>query len=183
MTDVVDILKTVAPTVATALGGPLAGAAVSALGKVLGIDAPTQDRIAKAFTDGQLTPDHVAQIRQLELQYQNDEKERGFRYVELQFNDVTSARELAATTKNPTPTILSYVILVGGGAMIASVMTGTAKVDNVLAGTLIGYVVSEMKAVLQYWFGSSIGSKDKDETLAGALKPNSLTDGKLMSKT
>jgi hypothetical protein len=165
-----DVLQTLAPTVATALGGPLAGAAVAALGKVLGIDNATQEQVAKAFTDGQLTPDHLAQIRALELQYQNDEKERGFKYIELQFNDVKSARDLAAQTKNPTPTILSYLILIGGGAMIASVMTGTAHVDSVLAGTLIGYIVSEMKQVLAYWFGSSIGSKDKDELVSSLTK-------------
>jgi len=162
-------LKKLAPTVATALGGPLAGAAVTALGSVLGVSQPTQDKIAQVFQDGQLTPDHLAEIRKLELQYQNDEKERGFRYVELQYKDVDSARNLAVQTKSSTPTILSYGILLGGGFMIASVMQGWAKVDSVLAGTLIGYVVSEMKQVLQYWFGSSVGSKDKDDTLAAAV--------------
>jgi hypothetical protein len=32
-----DIVKTLAPTVASALGGPLAGAAVTALGGILGL--------------------------------------------------------------------------------------------------------------------------------------------------
>ena len=165
-----DTLKTLAPTVATALGGPLAGAAVSALGNVFGMSQPSQDNIAKLFTDGQLTPEHLAEIRKLELQYQNEEKERGFRYAELVYKDVDSARNLAVQTKSTTPTILSYGILIGGGLMIASVMQGYSQVDSVLAGTLIGYVVSEMKQVLQYWFGSSIGSKDKDDAMATAIK-------------
>ena len=69
-------------------------------------------------------------------------------------------------TKSTTPTILSYGVLIAGGSMMASVLYGYAKVDSVLAGTLIGYAVSEMKSVLQYWFGSSSGSKDKDDLLA-----------------
>jgi hypothetical protein len=169
--DWIGTLKTLAPTVATALGTPLAGAAVAALGSIFGMSQPTQDSVEKMFIDGQLTPEHVAEIRKLELQYQNDEKERGFRYAELAFKDVADARKLAADTKSTTPTVLSYGILIGGGFMIASVLYGWAKADSVLAGTLIGYAVSEMKQVLQYWFGSSIGSKDKDETLANVMKP------------
>lgn len=164
----IDTLKSLAPTVATALGGPLAGAAVSAIGSILGMSQPTQDSIAKVFADGQLTPDHLAEIRKLELQYQNDEKERGFKYAELAYKDVNSARQMQMVTKSSTPTILSYGVLVGGGAMMFAVLAGWAKVDSVLAGTLIGYAVSEMKAVLQYWFGSSQGSKDKDELLANS---------------
>ena len=71
-----DILKTVAPTVASALLGPMGGIAVAAIGSAIGINAPTQDKIAKAFTAGQLTPEALEKIKLLELDYQNQEKER-----------------------------------------------------------------------------------------------------------
>ena len=96
-----DTLKSLAPTVATALGGPMAGAAVSAIGSVLGISEPTQANIAKMFQDGQLTAEHLAEIRKLELQYQNDEKERGFKYAELEFKDRDSARSMAVASRHP----------------------------------------------------------------------------------
>ena len=38
----VDTLKTLAPTVAVALGGPLAGAAVTAIGSIFGMSDPTE---------------------------------------------------------------------------------------------------------------------------------------------
>lgn len=167
-----DTLKTVAPTVATAFGGPLAGAAVTAIGSIFGMSDPTVDKITKMFTDGQITPDHLAEIRKLEMQYQDNEKERGFKYAELAYKDVASARDMQSATKSTTPTILSYGVLIAGGAMMWSVLFGYAKVDSVLAGTLIGYAVSEMKAVLQFWFGSSQGSKDKDELLAQSTPTN-----------
>jgi hypothetical protein len=168
MTDWIDTIKSVAPTVATALGGPLAGAAVSALGSIFGMSQPTQETIGKMFSDGMITPDHLAEIRKLEMQYQNDEKERGFRYAELAYKDVDSARQMQVATKSSTPTILSYIVLGAGGAMMAAVLFGYAKVDSALAGTLIGYAVAEMKAVLQYWFGSSNGSQQKTDLLAQA---------------
>lgn len=161
-------LKVLAPTVATALGGPLAGAAVSALGGILGVPDATQDKIGKLFADGQLTPEHLAEIRKLEMQLQADEKERGFRYAELTYKDTDSARRMAMGTKSTTPTILSYIVLGGGIAMMTSVLAGWAKVDSVLAGTLIGYAVGNMQQVLQFWFGSSSGSKSKDAALANS---------------
>lgn len=50
-----DILKPVATTLATALGGPFAGLAVEAIGSALGVDKPTQETITKALTSGHLT--------------------------------------------------------------------------------------------------------------------------------
>jgi len=168
--DWLNTLKTLAPTVASAFGGPLAGGAVAAIGAILGQSNPTTATVQQAIETAQLTPDHIAAIRELELKYQNDEKERGFKYVELEFKDRDSARQMAMSTKSRVPEFLSYAILIGGAAMIGSVMAGVAKVDSVLAGTLIGYVTAEMKQVLAYWLGSSAGSKDKDATIADALK-------------
>lgn len=149
------VIESIAPTVATAIAGPLGGAAVAALGGVFGLSNATQQDISSLITNGQMTPDQVSQIKQLELQYQNDEKERQFKYADLTFQDVQSARQLEVTTKSITPSILSYGVLLGGGSFIAAVLLGYAKVDSVLAGTLVGYIVSEMKQVLAYWLGSS----------------------------
>ena len=44
-------LLKLAPTVASALGGPLAGAAVVALGEIFGVSEPTQEKI-KEIIDG-----------------------------------------------------------------------------------------------------------------------------------
>lgn len=163
-------LKTLAPTVATALLGPLGGAAVAAIGSAIGVSEPTQDKIAKIFQDGQLTSENVAELRKLELQYQNDEKERDFRYSELSYKDTESARSMAVQTKSATPTVLSYGVLGGGGFFLGAVLFGYAKVDSVLAGTLVGYIVSEMKQVLQFWLGSSAGSKESGSALADIAK-------------
>jgi hypothetical protein len=85
--------------------------------------------------------------------------------------DIDSARQMQIATKSSTPTVLSYGVLIGGAAMMCAVLFGYAKADSVLAGTLIGYAVSEMKSVLQYWFGSSEGSKSKDAVIAQSVQP------------
>jgi len=175
-----DFLSAIAPTVATAVAGPLGGMAVSAIGGILGIDKPTQKSIETAFTAGQITPDHIAAIKELELKYQNDEKERGFKYSELVYKDVDSARKLGIAMGSETPTILSYIILIGGGILLGCVVGGAIKttVDNAaMIGTVIGYVVSEMKQVLTYWFGSSQGSVDNRNALIDMAKSTTAGTG------
>lgn len=159
-------LKALAPTVASAFLGPLGGIAVSAVGNMMGVSDATQSKIADAISAGQMTPEQIGNLKELELEYQNNERERGFKYTELEFKDVADARNMAVQTKSVTPTILSYGVLAGGGAMLATVLMGYAKIDTALTGVLMGYVVNEMKQVLQYWFGSSVGSKEKSDTLA-----------------
>ncbi len=88
-----DTVKKLAPTVASALGGPAAGLAVTALGDLFGISEPTQDKIKDFVESGRLTADHIFELKRLELQYQNDEKERGFKYAELEYKDRDSARK------------------------------------------------------------------------------------------
>jgi len=164
--DWTSIIKSVAPTVATALMGPLGGAAVAAIGGVLGIAEPTQKAISDIIQNGQMTPEQIGKLKELELQYQNDEKERQFKYADLTFQDVQSAREMEVATKSITPSVLSYGVLAVGGSFLGAVLFGYAKVDSVLAGTLVGYIVSEMKQVLAYWLGSSAGSADKTQIIA-----------------
>ena len=166
-----DTLKALAPTVASAFLGPLGAVAVSAVGSILGISEATQEKIATAIQSGQMTPEQVSHLKELELQYIDNEKERGFKYAELEFRDTDSARRMAIDTKSTTPTILSYGVLIGGAVMMWVVLMGIAQADTVLAGTLIGYAVSEMKQVLGYWFGSSRGSSDKTDLLAHMKPP------------
>ena len=106
-------LSGIAPTVASALLGPLGGVAVAGLTKILGIDGGTVADVTKAISDGKITPEQMAEIKKLELQYQSDEKERGFRYSELEFKDRDSARQMQIVTHSSTPTVLTYMVTVG----------------------------------------------------------------------
>jgi hypothetical protein len=166
--DFTQVIKTIAPTVASALGGPLAGMAVSALGSIFGISEPTQDKIKDAITNAQMTPEQVAQIKALELQYQNDEKERQFKYAELEFKDLDSARQRDMQTKDNVNRNLAYTIVAAFIALVGATLLGVAKVDSVLAGTLVGYLSAKCEQVLAYYFGSSRGSERKSELLAAA---------------
>lgn len=168
-----DILKQLAPTVATAVAGPLGGAAITAIGSILGIDSPTQDKIAKAIQCGQLTSDQLAEIKKLELQYQNEEQERGFRYEDLAFKDRDSARQREVNTGDKVTRNLAYFVIASFVAIVATTLAGWTKVDTVLAGTLIGYLSAKAEQVIAYYFGSSSGSRENQATMRNVMNSQS----------
>lgn len=165
-----DTLRALAPTVATALAGPLAGAAVSALGSVLGVPDATQATIANLFKDGQLTAEHLAEIRKLELQFQNDERERGFKYSELEFKDRDSARSMATATHSLTPSVLTWIIVALTLAAEAALLFNQVPpgADPIIIGRVLGTMDSALVMVLSFWFGSNSSSQHKTSLLAAS---------------
>lgn len=165
-----DTLKSLAPTVASALGGPLAGAAVTALGDMFGISSPTQEKIGKLFADGQITSEHLFDLRKLETDYQNQEKERGFKYAELEFKDRDSARNMAIQTHSITPAVLTWLIvlitLTAEAALLFNKIPPSA--DPIIVGRILGTMDAALITVLSFWFGSNSGSLRKTELLAAA---------------
>ena len=142
-------LKALAPTVASAFLGPLGGVAVAAVGNLLGIPGATQDKIAQAISAGQLTPEQLSALKTLELQYQNDEKERAFKYSELEFENTKSARDMEMATKSLTPSILTWIVvcltLAAEGALLFNqVPTGT---DPIILGRVLGTMDSALMLV------------------------------------
>lgn len=164
-------LKSLAPTVASAFLGPLGGIAVSAVGNLLGVSDATQEKIAQAIQTGQMTPEQVSELKKLELEYQANEKERGFRYAELAFKDRDSARN--ANVQGGVQRYLFWLSLalltVTLGCEIAVLFLGLpAGTPDIVAGRVLGLMDSVALMVLAYWYGTSSGSAQKTELLAQA---------------
>lgn len=163
-----DLLKTLAPTVAAALGGPLAGMAVSAIGSAFGLDSPTKEKIEEAFSAGRMMPEQVAALKTLELQFQNDERERGFKYAELEFKDRDSARQMQIATKSYTPEILSWMIILATLSLEGYILLEgiPPMVSDLVAGRILGTLDTAFGTVLAFWLGTSYGSRAKDAIIA-----------------
>ena len=58
--------------------------------------------------------------RKLEMQYQNDEKERGFKFSELVFKDVDSERKMQIATPSMVPAVLTYLLTLGFFGVLGS---------------------------------------------------------------
>ena len=162
-----DWLKNLAPVLASALGGPLAGMAVGALTKHLGV---SEETVKDILQSGNLNGDQLAAIKKAELELKQHESDNGFKFAELEIRDRDSARQREMATKDSVNSILAYTVLGSFIAVVGATLLGYAKVESALAGTLIGYLSAKAEQVLAYYFGSSRGSKDKDATLADMAK-------------
>lgn len=163
-------LKTIAPTVATALGGPLAGLAVDALGKAFGWEDATTEKVQELLASGQLSADQIAAIKVAEMDLVKHERELGFKFEELLTKDRDSARQREGIVKDSTNKILAFAVVGAFIAMVASILMGWSKAESVMAGTLVGYLSAKAEQVLAYYFGSTKGSADKTALLVKSQK-------------
>lgn len=165
-----DWLKTLAPTVASVLGGPLAGLAVDALGKAFGWEEATTEKVNEVLQSGNLSGDQLAAIKKAEMDLKAQEQELGFKFEELAFKDVADARNREVQVKDHTNRNLAYFVIAAFIAVVIATLLGWTKAESVLAGTLIGYLSAKAEQVLAYYFGSTKGSADKTAAMAKAME-------------
>jgi hypothetical protein len=165
MNDLFNILKSFAPTLATAVAGPLGGAAVTALASKLGV-SDSVDAVAKAIAGD---PAAAEKIAELELEY-----------AKLNAQDRDSARKAyaaIATSENATKLDKLVVPILALGVvglafiLIAVLMfVDTPNDQQQLVIFALGFITSAAGQVLSFYFGSSQGSKDKTEDMKGMVK-------------
>lgn len=163
-----EILSNIAPTIASAILGPLGGVAIAGLGKIFGIDKATQQDIAKVISEGKITPEQLSEIKKLEMQYQNEEKERGFRYVELMFKDTENARDMQIQTRSNIPPVLAILVTVGFFGILGFLILNSQYKPTEPLLVMLGSLGTAWTMIIGFYFGSSQGSQNKDRLLADA---------------
>jgi len=156
-----DWLKTLAPTIASCLGGPLAGLAVEAVSKAIGVD-PNQ--VQDTINSGKLTADQIASIQAAEVQLKLKAQERGLNFEELAVQDRKSAREMQTTTRSWIPPLLAIIITVGFFGILVGMMSGKVTSSDALM-LLLGSLGTAWTGVISFYFGSSASSQNKDALL------------------
>lgn len=169
-----DILKTVgpllgqlAPTIATALGGPLAGLATKTLSNVLlGNETASEAEIAKALQNA--TPDQLAAIKQIESDFKTRMAELEIDLERIAASDRDSARKREVSLGDFTPKVLAAAITIGFfGILFWMFIHGVPKNGNEALLLMLGALQTAFTGVIAYYFGSSAGSKAKNELLKG----------------
>lgn len=149
-------VKQILPTIGNILGGPLGGAAVSAVADALGIAQPTKEKIEKALTSGQLTAEQMAALQAADLQLKTRMAELGIKAEELQQADRASARQMQTQTNSWVPATLACVVTCGFFGILLGLMTGDLKLwDNAGLTLLIGSLTSTFGAVVSFYYGAS----------------------------
>lgn len=169
MKDVVKkALGSLAPLIGTAIGGPFGGAAGSILKGILGGDGDVMDKVEEIVLGGD--PEQLKQIKLAEMEFKKWMREMDIREQDLIIKDRASARDMYAVTKTWVVPALATINTVAFFALVFiildRVMSGEAIPDNTYLGMVIAAVIVCFKDTQQFFFGSSLGSKEKTRQLA-----------------
>jgi len=156
-----DWLKTIAPTIATALGGPLAGLAVDAISKAIGIDPKD---VQATIDSGKLNADQIMLIKQAEIQMAARAQEMGLDFAKLSNDDRKSAREMQVATKSYLPPTLAIGVTVGFFGILFGLMFGQIEHAPQI-DIMLGSLGTAWTGIIAFYFGSSAGSQAKDDLL------------------
>jgi hypothetical protein len=162
-----DILKTMAPGLATLVAGPMGGLAVKAIASKFGVE-DTLEAVTAAI---QSDPEAAMKLREIDL-----------REIEAHAKDRDSARnrETVIATSDHAPLINKVVtpVLALGVVGLSFALFAVLIFVNVKpeAKDILIYILGVLSAavtqILSYYFGSSQGSKDKSDEakLRGLIK-------------
>lgn len=159
------LLGTVAPTIATALGGPLAGLAVKALSaSLLGKPDSTEAEIADAIAGA--GPAELLKLKELNATFALEMKKLDIDLEKISADDRDSARKREIAVKDKTPAVIALASFVGFFGVLAMLIfkdipAGAKDALLIMLGTLGGIVTS----ITAYYYGSSAGSAAKSKQL------------------
>jgi hypothetical protein len=156
MNELLRLLGSIAPTLATAVAGPLGGLAVSAIARRLGVE-DTVEAVTQAIAGD---PDAALKLAQIDLetirvQHANTENARAMQVAALAQSDVFSKRFTMYLTGFWSLCAAVYI----GFITFSVIPESNVRFADTILGFILGTVIATM---LNFWFGSSIGSKEKD---------------------
>ena len=154
-------LKQIAPTIATCLGGPLAGLAVTAISKVLGID---EGKVQDVIESGKLNAEQIASLKQAEIELKDHAQQLGLNFEQLAVQDRASARDLQKETKSIVPPILSILVTIGFFSILIGLMSGKIMTSDALM-LMLGSLGTAWTGIIAFYFGSSASSQAKDQMI------------------
>lgn len=169
--DFAQIIKTVAPWIGTALGGPLGGMAVTAAANALGLGEKTADAIKQAI--GGATPEQLLALKEADQNFALQMQALGFNQIKdleaIAASDRADARGLLKTTRSWVPAALSGGVTIGYFGILIGLMAGWLKIDDSQAMLLmLGSLTTAWGVVMAFWFGTTADSGRKTELLAQA---------------
>lgn len=178
-----------APTLATMLGGPLAGTAVSALERAFGL-APGSgpEAITQVVQSGAMTPELIAKVREEDQKHAEVMGQQSIDLAKINadyqtsFNqDRADARNMQIQTKDPNVARLAWLMIGGFMVITCGIIVGLFLVPErahallsgeagLFFGTVFGYLANGARGAEAFYFGSTQASQSKDATIADIAK-------------
>lgn len=168
------MLGTVAPWIgAAATGGvpALVGMAAAEVGKAFGKDIrPTLDAIEQAVTGA--TPEQMLALRQADNEFAVKMQQLGFEHVQalekVAADDRASARVMHTAVRDISTPLLSFLVTGAFFAVVYLLLTRQITVDSSMRDVvmiMIGTLSASFTQVMNFRFGTSAGSKEKNDIM------------------
>ena len=151
-----DTLSAVAPTLATALGGPLAGAAAQQIAGVLGV-APEPRKLEQAMAE--MSAEQLAEIKKAELDFEVKMKELDVDLFALETKDIQDARKRNSKDWTARAIALGSVAMFAGYVFLVTLQPPEANSEAII-NLVLGYLGGMVSAVISFYFGASHKSDD-----------------------
>lgn len=166
METLLNLVRTVAPSIASAVGGPLAGMATKAISEaLLGKPDGSQEELLAAVPNA--TPEQLLALKKAEQDFTVHMRELDIDLERISNEDRNSARNREVQTGDRTPKLLAAGITAGYFGVLFYMLThglpttGGSEAMLVMLGTL----GTAWGGVVAYYFGSSAGSKEKTNAI------------------
>jgi len=159
------LIGSVAPSIATALGGPLAGMATKALSQaLLGNENGSEDDLRAAMSNA--SPEQLSVLKKIDADFKVQMKSLDIDLEALAVDDRKSARSMQTETKDWIPRALAVSVTLGYFSIIAFVlMSGLPMNGSEVLLMLLGTLSAGWTGVMAFYFGSSSGSQKKDSMI------------------
>ena len=150
------VIGAVAPTIGTALGGPLAGQAMSMVSQALGCKNNPKD-VEKAVQNA--TPEQLVELKKLDNDFEVKMKELDVDLFALETADIQSARSMFS--KDWTARIIGIVVIGGFmGYIFLVTIQPPEQNSEALINLVLGYLGGLASAIISFYFGASHTSDD-----------------------
>ncbi len=172
------IVRYGAPLLGTVVGGP-AGAAIGQIvasqfggdandpiDLAMRIEADPNARVKLA----EIQANTNVQLQTIAMQMAENELKYQTQQLDIAAKDTANARANNAETKSMMPEIISFLIMLGFFACIWVIVAYKQdSEDHDVLYMMFGSVSAAFGAVIQYWLGSSVGSRNKDQAINAAM--------------
>lgn len=161
-------IGSVAPTIAGALGGPLAGTAFETIAGALGMKGSDEKSIAEVVSKA--TPEQLLALKQADNEFAEHMRTLEIEVAKISAGDRDSARKREMAVKDWIPGVLAIGLTAGFFGLLSYIMmheppAGSRDLLNVMLGSLgTGFAT-----MLAYYFGSSASSDTKTAAMASAI--------------
>lgn len=148
----------------------MAGVAVKVAADALGMPGASEQEIAEAVSSGD--PNVLVKLREADNTFKAEMKRLDVDVERIHAEDRASARELGKA-RGLGPQIALATIFVLGFIYVLGVIFQGQTIDSdmrEIATYVLGILSAGLVQIMNYFFGSSAGSKAKTDQMAGILK-------------